>query len=88
MSQVVFKYTIQFLLSQMKSWERMRSRGELKTKLDLGGSRFSEVINAKQGDTSTNLTVPQLKIVADHFGVTMDEIYKPATKQELVDQNK
>lgn len=67
-----YKYRIQELLNELSPIEKRYSRAKLHQKLGVGLTRFKAIVNARKNDKSVNATLPQMQIIADHFGVSMD----------------
>lgn len=67
-----YKYRINELLWALEPAERKRSRAKLQTKLGVGLTRFKAIIGVRAHDDNTNATLPQMEIIADHFGVSID----------------
>lgn len=79
---VIYKFSLQYHFHRMDKYDRQRSRHQLKEKLGISHTRFSEIVNAEVG-AQTNLTLPQLRTIRDHFGLpTMDDVDCPASKTE------
>jgi len=82
MQSVKYKYSIHRLLDDITDkFDRMRSKEALQEKLGISHSRFYKIINALDGNQSTNMTITQLQIVADHFNVSMEEVCIPCAKK-------